>query len=100
MWIHEIILEGFKSYSRRTVLKGFDSSFTAITVPLPCHFPPFPSLLFSSTLCILFFSFPFVFSFLFFSFLFLSFLFFSFLFFSSLFFSFLFFSFLFFSFLF
>ena len=31
MLIKEIILEGFKSYSVRTIIKGFDSQFNAIT---------------------------------------------------------------------
>lgn len=31
MYIKEIILEGFKSYSSRTVIKGFDPQFNAIT---------------------------------------------------------------------
>ena len=31
MHIKEIILEGFKSYSGRTIIKGFDSQFNAIT---------------------------------------------------------------------
>ena len=31
MIIKEIVLEGFKSYSTRTVIQGFDSHFNAIT---------------------------------------------------------------------
>lgn len=31
MYIHEIILEGFKSYAQRTVVSGFDPQFNAIT---------------------------------------------------------------------
>ena len=31
MYIKEIILEGFKSYATRTVIKGFDTKFNAIT---------------------------------------------------------------------
>ena len=31
MHIHEIILEGFKSYATRTVVSGFDPQFNAIT---------------------------------------------------------------------
>jgi structural maintenance of chromosome 2 len=31
MHIKEIILEGFKSYSGRTIIKGFDPQFNAIT---------------------------------------------------------------------
>lgn len=31
MHIKEIILEGFKSYATRTVIKGFDTQFNAIT---------------------------------------------------------------------
>lgn len=31
MYIKEIIIEGFKSYSSRTVIKGFDPQFNAIT---------------------------------------------------------------------
>ena len=31
MYIHEIIIDGFKSYATRTVVSGFDPHFTAIT---------------------------------------------------------------------
>jgi structural maintenance of chromosome 2 len=31
MYIHEIIVEGFKSYAQRTVIAGFDPHFNAIT---------------------------------------------------------------------
>lgn len=31
MHIKEIIIEGFKSYASRTVIKGFDPQFNAIT---------------------------------------------------------------------
>jgi structural maintenance of chromosome 2 len=31
MYIEELIIEGFKSYATRTVIKGWDPSFTAIT---------------------------------------------------------------------
>lgn len=31
MYIKEIIIEGFKSYATRTVIKGFDTQFNAIT---------------------------------------------------------------------
>ena len=31
MWIKEIIIDGFKSYATRTVIKDFDSQFNAIT---------------------------------------------------------------------
>ena len=31
MRLQEIVLDGFKSYSRRTVITGFDDSFNAIT---------------------------------------------------------------------
>lgn len=31
MFIEEIILDGFKSYSTRTVISGFDPKFNAIT---------------------------------------------------------------------
>jgi len=31
MFIEELIIDGFKSYARRTVLSGFDQNFTAIT---------------------------------------------------------------------
>lgn len=31
MYIEEIILDGFKSYSNRTVISGFDPKFNAIT---------------------------------------------------------------------
>ena len=31
MYIKEIILEGFKSYSQRTVIKNLDKQFNAIT---------------------------------------------------------------------
>ena len=31
MYIHEIIIDGFKSYANRTVVSGFDPHFNAIT---------------------------------------------------------------------
>lgn len=31
MYIEEIVLDGFKSYSTRTVISGFDKQFNAIT---------------------------------------------------------------------
>jgi structural maintenance of chromosome 2 len=31
MYIKELIIEGFKSYATRTVIKGFDPQFNAIT---------------------------------------------------------------------
>ena len=31
MHLYEIILEGFKSYQTRTIIKGFDNQFNAIT---------------------------------------------------------------------
>jgi len=31
MYIEELVIDGFKSYAHRTVLKGFDANFTAIT---------------------------------------------------------------------
>ena len=31
MYIHEIIIDGFKSYAKRTVISGFDPQFNAIT---------------------------------------------------------------------
>jgi structural maintenance of chromosome 2 len=31
MHIHEIIIDGFKSYATRTVVSGFDPQFNAIT---------------------------------------------------------------------
>lgn len=31
MYIHEIIIEGFKSYANRTVIGPFDPSFNAVT---------------------------------------------------------------------
>ncbi len=31
MFVEELVIDGFKSYAHRTVLKGFDQSFTAIT---------------------------------------------------------------------
>jgi structural maintenance of chromosome 2 len=31
MYIKEVIIDGFKSYATRTIIKGFDISFNAIT---------------------------------------------------------------------
>lgn len=31
MYIHEVIIDGFKSYAKRTVVSGFDPQFNAIT---------------------------------------------------------------------
>ena len=31
MHIHEVIIDGFKSYAKRTVISGFDPQFNAIT---------------------------------------------------------------------
>ena len=31
MHIHELIIDGFKSYAKRTVISGFDPQFNAIT---------------------------------------------------------------------
>ena len=31
MYIHEVIIDGFKSYAARTVVSGFDPHFNAIT---------------------------------------------------------------------
>jgi structural maintenance of chromosome 2 len=31
MYIHEVIIDGFKSYAQRTVVSGFDPQFNAIT---------------------------------------------------------------------
>ena len=31
MYIHEVIIDGFKSYAQKTVVSGFDPQFNAIT---------------------------------------------------------------------
>jgi len=31
MWLKQLIIDGFKSYADRTVIDGWDPSFTAIT---------------------------------------------------------------------